>query len=87
MLSTGVWARSMKVTVEDLREQLERLCNYTKKSCFVLKSYSTGDRRLYQLYIEEDDTLVSSITDHHLTKREMYLFIEGYIELDKEKWD
>ena len=73
------------ITSSELDNQLERLCNYTGNS-FELNSWSTGHRRLHQLMMVDSEGDIVNVSSP-LETREMYHFIEGYIETDKKTWD
>lgn len=75
----------MRISANDLEEQLERLCGFTNQN-FYFSSWSTGQRRLHQLYLSGDEDDIAVVSDP-ISTREMYQFIEGYIELSKQQWD
>lgn len=69
----------------ELERKLVQLCNRTDAD-FELNSWSRGDGRAHQLQIREGDKSITMISPV-LSTNEMYRYISGYLDIEKNLWD
>lgn len=77
----------MRITKSNIEDELEKLAEKTDQT-FKVDSWSAKDGSYHQLYIQNDDSSVSTIGSG-MSTREMYHYLKGYREIsrEEEEWD